>query len=88
MYHTEYYYIDKLLRSALYGTTEELLKTFVQLNELDCKKLETMNYRITAIHQVRQILIKRGCSAALAAFSGLCSEEIKTISADSTNHLR
>ena len=78
MYHTEYYYIDKLLRSALYGTTEELIKTFVQLNDLDCKTLETMNYRITAIHQVRQILIKRGCSEALAAFSGLCSEEIKT----------
>ena len=78
MYYKEYYYIDKLMRAALYGTTEEMVKAFGLLNALESETAESDNYRITAIHQVRQILIRRGDSESLTEFSGLCGEDIKT----------
>lgn len=81
MYYQEYFYIDKMLRAALYGTTEELMQALrlVKLSkDRKSRTLDSDNYRITAIHQVRQILIKRGDSEALAEFGGLCGEEIKT----------
>lgn len=81
MFYQEYFYIDKMLRAALYGTTEELLQALRLVNrskDIKSKSLDSDNYRITAIHQARQILIKRGDSEALAAFRELSDEDIKT----------
>ena len=60
MYYQEYFYIDKMLRAALYGTTEELMQALrlVKLSkDRKSRTLDSDNYRITAIHQVRRILI-------------------------------
>lgn len=76
MYYQQYYYVDKLMRAALYGTKEELLQALRLVNRsnaLGCgESRDLIDYRMTAICQVRQILIRRGDSEALAAFREMC----------------
>lgn len=77
MEYSEFYYVDNLLRAALHGTKDDVLRAVRVLNRADEISAYDIRSNADVEYFVRHILIHRGDSEALAAFGKLYNETRK-----------